>query len=251
MSATADPARLDPRKFVDPHWTARGEPRAQVALRALETVWFNTGTLCNLTCANCYIESSPRNDRLAYLTAADVGVFLDEIARDGLPTREIGFTGGEPCMNPDLPAMLEDVLARGLSALVLTNAMAPLRKLRPALLALRARHGARLRLRVSLDHYAPAVHEAERGRRAWRPAIDGLVWLARHGFALDVATRRLSGEPEAALRAGFAQLFAELGVPVDAHDPVRLMVFPEMDASRDVPEITEACWASCTNRPTA
>ena len=63
---------LDPAKFRDPALTARGETRATVALRALETLWFNTGTLCNLTCRNCYIESSPRNDRLAYLTRAEV-----------------------------------------------------------------------------------------------------------------------------------------------------------------------------------
>ena len=56
---------LDPAKFRDPSVTARGETRATVALRALDTLWFNTGTLCNLTCRNCYIESSPRNDRLA------------------------------------------------------------------------------------------------------------------------------------------------------------------------------------------
>ena len=57
--------RLDPAKFRDPFTTAKGETRATVALRSLDTLWFNTGTLCNLTCANCYIESSPRNDRLA------------------------------------------------------------------------------------------------------------------------------------------------------------------------------------------
>ena len=71
--AFADTApRLDPRKFQDPLVTARGERRAHVALKALETLWFNTGTLCNLTCQNCYIESSPKNDRLAYLTAAAI-----------------------------------------------------------------------------------------------------------------------------------------------------------------------------------
>jgi Radical SAM superfamily/4Fe-4S single cluster domain len=233
---------LDPGKFRDPFITAMGEARAQVTLRALETLWFNTGTLCNLTCRNCYIESSPRNDRLAFLTRDDVGKYLDEIARDGLPTRLIGFTGGEPFMNPDIVAMLGDVLSRGFDALVLTNAMKPMRKLRPQLLALHETHGARLRIRVSLDHSAPAVHEAERGRRSWAPAIDGLVWLARNGFAIDVAGRRFSGEAEADLRAGFARLFAELEVPVDADDPVRLMLFPEMDAQRDVPEITTACW---------
>jgi len=242
---------LDLGKFRDPFVTAKGEVRAQVALRALETLWFNTGTLCNLTCRNCYIESSPRNDRLAYLTRDEVAEYLDEIARDGLPTRLIGFTGGEPFMNPDIIAMLDDAMSRGFNALVLTNAMQPMRKLRPQLLALRETYGTRLRIRVSLDHYAPAVHEAERGRRSWAPTIDGLVWLARNGFAIDVAGRRFSGEPEAELRGGFARLFADLAVPVDAHDPVRLMLFPEMDAARDVPEITTACWGILHKSPDA
>src|SRR5258708_33693717 len=117
--------RLDPRKFQDPLVTARGERRAHVALKALETLWFNTGTLCNLTCQNCYIESSPRNDRLAYLSRTDVTGYLDEIRRSGLGTRLIGFTGGEPFMNPDMIGMLEDTLSRGFDVLVLTHAMKP------------------------------------------------------------------------------------------------------------------------------
>jgi len=242
-------ARLDPAKFRDRFTTAKGEPRAHVALRSLDTLWFNTGTLCNLTCANCYIESSPRNDRLAWLGVDDVRAYLDEIAREHLPTRLIGFTGGEPFMNRDIVAMLELVLSRGLHALVLTNAMKPMRKLRAALLDLRDRHGDRLAIRVSLDHYMPAVHEAERGRRSWAPTIDGLVWLARNGFRLDVAGRRFTAETEAELRAGYARLFAELDIPLDAHDPVRLMLFPEMDPARDVPEITTACWGILHKSP--
>ncbi|MDH3970057.1 MAG: radical SAM protein, partial [Rhodospirillales bacterium] len=92
---------LDPRKFRDPDRTADGQKRASVALGALETLWFNTGTLCNLTCSHCYIDSSPTNDSLVYLSATEVIGYLDEIAADGLPTREIGFTGGEPFMNPE------------------------------------------------------------------------------------------------------------------------------------------------------
>src|SRR5260370_16644906 len=91
---------LDPRKFRDPLVTAKGEARASVALGALRTLWFNTGTLCNITCANCYIDSSPRNDRLAYLGHGEVALYLDEIARDRLPTEEIGFAGREPVLNP-------------------------------------------------------------------------------------------------------------------------------------------------------
>lgn len=236
-------------KFEDPFLTAKGERRAQVALHALDTLWFNTGTLCNLTCGHCYIESSPKNDRLVYLTATEVAGFLDEIAASRLPTRLIGFTGGEPFMNPQLPAMLDDALSRGFEALVLTNAMKPMAKLKPALLRLNDRYGDRLTIRVSLDHYGSAVHEAERGRRSWKPTIDGLLWLARNGFSLHVASRRLSGESEAEIRAGFARLFAELGLAIDAADPVRLVVFPEMDALAEVPEITEACWGILGKSP--
>jgi hypothetical protein len=240
---------LDPSKFRDPSITAKGETRATVALWRLETLWFNTGTLCNLTCRNCYIESSPRNDRLAYLTVAEVARYLDEIARDGLPTRLIGFTGGEPFMNPDIIAMLRQVLSRGLDALVLTNAMKPLRKRRDDMLALRAEFGDSLTIRVSVDHYDPAVHEQERGRRSWAPTLDGLIWLAANGFRLDVAGRRFTAESEDSLRAGFAGLFANHGIAVDAWDPVRLMLFPEMEPDRDVPEITTACWGILHKSP--
>jgi hypothetical protein len=186
---------------------------------------------------------------LVYLTAAEVAGYLDEIEAGGLPTSLIGFTGGEPFMNPELPQMLEDVLSRGFRALVLTNAMKPMAKCRPALLKLRDRFDDRLTIRVSIDHYAPQVHEVERGKCSWRPTIDGLLWLARNGFSPHVASRRLSGEPEAAIRSGFARLFAELGVAIDPTDPVALTVFPEMDAAADVPEITEACWGILGKSP--
>ena len=240
---------LDPAKFRDPFLTAKGETRATVALRALDTLWFNTGTLCNLTCGHCYIESSPRNDRLDWLTLDDVRANLDEIAHDRLPTSLIGFTGGEPFMNREIVPMLDLVLSRGFDALVLTNAMRPLRKLRAPLLALRERFGDRLTIRVSLDHYTPAVHEAERGRRSWEPTLDGTIWLARNQFRLDIAGRRFTAESEDDLRAGYARLFAAHAIPVDAHDPVRLMLFPEMNPARDVPEITTACWGILHKSP--
>jgi uncharacterized Fe-S cluster-containing radical SAM superfamily protein len=243
------PVLLDAAKFKDALLTAKGEERAHVALRTLETLWFNTGTLCNLTCQNCYIESSPRNDRLAYLSAAEVRAYLDEIERDGHGTRLIGFTGGEPFMNRDLPAMLEDVLARGLKAMVLTNAMKPMHKMKAALLGLLERHGRNLTIRVSLDHYGRALHEKERGARSFKPTVDGLVWLAQSGFDVHVAGRRFSDESEEQVRAGYARLFAELGVAIDAASPVSLVLFPEMDARVDVPEITTACWGILKKSP--
>jgi uncharacterized Fe-S cluster-containing radical SAM superfamily protein len=229
-------------KFADPHLTATGEPRAHVPPLALETLWFNTGTLCNLACATCYIESSPTNDALIYLTAVEVTRFLDEIAEGKLPTREIAFTGGEPLMNPEIMSMLGLSLGHGHDVLVLTNAMKPMRRHEAALLALRERYGDKLTLRVSLDHYTASIHEAERGARSWQPALDGLKWLSANGFSIAVAGRHLAAEPDAAARAGYAALFEAEAIAIDAHDQSRLVLFPEMDARADVPEITTACW---------
>ncbi|MDA1101809.1 MAG: radical SAM protein [Proteobacteria bacterium] len=235
------PAALDKAKFQDPHRTLDGAPRALVTLNNIETLWFNTGTLCNLTCTNCYIDSSPSNDRLAYLGAGEVSAMLDELRTDW-QAHEIGFTGGEPFLNPDILAMLEDALARGYRVLVLTNAMRPMMKLADGLLALRDKYGARLCLRVSMDHYAPNVHELERGAHSWQRMLTGLTWLAAHGFTINVAGRTLSGEEEASLRQGYARLFAAQGIPLDAANPGELVLFPEMDEALDVPEITTACW---------
>lgn len=243
--AVAAPA-LDPAKFRDPARTAKGEARAEVPLIALETLWLNTGTLCNLACTTCYIESSPTNDALVYLSAAEAAAYLDEIAALGWATREIGFTGGEPFMNPEIVPMLGDALGRGFDVLVLTNAMKPMRRQEAALLALRRE---RLTLRVSLDHHTRAVHEAERGRDSWGPALDGLKWLSDNGFSIAVAGRLLPGETEAQARVGYAALFAAEDIAIDAADPARLVLFPEMDAAADAPEISTGCWDILGKRP--
>jgi uncharacterized Fe-S cluster-containing radical SAM superfamily protein len=243
-------------KFTDPDLTADGQARASVPLVRLRTLWFNTGTLCNLTCRNCYIESSPRNDALVYLTAAEVAGYLDELAQLAAAagervghTEEIGFTGGEPFMNPDFMAMLGDVLARGYRALVLTNAMKPMMKCAEPLRALARQYGDALTLRVSLDHFERALHEEERGRRTWAPTLAGLRWLAKEGIRFAVAGRTRWGGDEASLRAGFAALFAAEGIALDCADPGQLVLFPEMDVDAPVPEITTACWGILHKSP--
>jgi pyruvate-formate lyase-activating enzyme len=229
--------------------TAQGARRAHVSLGTLETLWFNTGTLCNLTCVDCYIESSPTNDRLVYLSRAEVRDFLDEAMRLSPRPTEIGFTGGEPFMNPDLLGMAEDCLEAGFRILILTNAMKPMRKVEAGLSAINARFPGQMTVRVSLDHYTASGHERLRGNNSWARTIEGLCWLAANGSRISVAGRTVWGEDEAAMRAGYARLFAELGLALDARDPMQLVLFPEMDASASVPEITEQCWGILGKSP--
>jgi hypothetical protein len=236
-------------KFADPDWTAKGEPRAKVALKALETLWFNTGTLCNIACTNCYIESSPRNNRLAYLSLSDVTGFLDEIAREGLPTKLIGFTGGEPFMNRDFPAILGEALRRGFETLTLTNAKKPMALRKREIAALVREHGARMRLRVSLDDYRPEIHDAERGEGSFAKTVAGLQWLDTIGATVEVAGRFFSGDDETALRQGFARLFRDIGAGIDASSAPSLLLLPEMRPEDNPPEISEACWSILHKSP--
>ena len=232
------------RKFQDPDWTIAGDRRASVGLDRLRTLWFNTGTLCNITCRNCYIESSPTNDRLVYLSADEVRAFLDEIARDDLGTTEIGFTGGEPFMNPEIIAMLEASLARGFRVLVLTNGLQPMLRprLKKGLLGLLATYGDRLTVRVSLDHYTQALHEAERGPKTFAKSLTAIDWLSAEGFRTAVAGRTCWNEHEHEAREGYAALIAARGWKIDPEDPLALVLLPEMDVTQDVPEISVGCW---------
>lgn len=233
-------------RFADPDVTATGETRASVALSDPRTLWFNTGTLCNIECPTCYIESSPKNDRLVYTTRAEVETYLEEARALAWPLREAGFTGGEPFMNPEMIGMAEAALEAGLDTLILTNAMRPM--MRPAvqegLSRLAARFGDRLTLRVSLDHHAAPAHDAERGAGAFAASLAGMRWLRDHagGAKLAVAGRASRFDGEAEARAGYAALFARERLPIDAADPGACVIFPEMDAHAPTPEITTACW---------
>jgi uncharacterized Fe-S cluster-containing radical SAM superfamily protein len=231
--------------FSHPRKTAKGESRAHVPWHGLQTLWLNTGTLCNIACENCYIESSPKNDRLVYLSLGDVLPFLDEIDALGEGTKEIGITGGEPFMCPDILAIMDAILARGHKLLLLTNAMQPMmrRRIREGLLALQARFAGQFILRVSMDHHGRALHDEERGAGSYDAAIKGLSWIAESGIAAAIAGRQVLQEDEATARAAYGALIARLGLEIDPLDPSRLVLFPEMTSAEMPPEITTSCWS--------
>ena len=232
------------QKFHDPFLTAKGETRGSVDWRDLKTLWLNTGTLCNIECANCYIKSSPTNDDLVYLRLEDVTPFLDEIDALGEGPKEIGITGGEPFMCPDILKIMQAVLARGHMLLLLTNAMRPMMRprIREGLLELRDRFAGRMVMRVSMDHYTRALHDEERGTGSFGIACEGLSWLGANGFDVAIAGRQALADDEATARAGYGALGRRLGLAMDPGDPKQLVLFPEMVEGDDPPEITTACW---------
>jgi uncharacterized Fe-S cluster-containing radical SAM superfamily protein len=238
-------------KFQDSLVTADGAQRASVALTNPETLWFNTGTLCNIECENCYILSSPTNDALVYLNAPEIVAYLDQIAERNWPIREIGFTGGEPFMNPQMIAMSGAALERGFEVLILTNAMLPMmrKSMRAGLQKLEAAYPGKMTLRVSLDHFTATHHDAERGAGSFEKTLTGMRWLRDAGIRMSVAGRTLWGESDEVSRAGFADLYQRNAFDIDAQHPGQTVLFPEMDESVEVPEITTACWGILDKSP--
>ncbi|MGB5864650.1 MAG: radical SAM protein [Sulfitobacter sp.] len=240
-------------KFSDPQVTAKGEQRATVALSNPQTLWFNTGTLCNIECVNCYILSSPTNDALVYITADEVRGYLDQLETRKWGVSEIAFTGGEPFMNPQMIEIMEASLERGYDVLILTNAMLPMmrKKMREGLLRLNADYPGKLTLRISVDHYRHDLHDAERGAGALDKTITGMKWLSENGFTMAVAGRSVFEDTEADSRAGYAAFYTKHGFKIDAYDAGMTVLFPEMDESIEVPEITTACWGILDKSPDA
>jgi hypothetical protein len=70
-----------------------------------------------------------------------------------------------------------------------------------------------------------------------------------NGFSIAVAGRMLPNESMEQARAGYATLFKQLGIDIDASDPMRLVLFPEMDEDKDIAEITTECWGILNQNP--
>ena len=181
-----------------------------VPLVALDTLWFQVaGTLCNIECTHCFISSSPHNRSHEMMSLADVEPWLAEAKRLGV--REYYFTGGEPFMNRDMLPILEATLRQG-PATVLTNGM-----------LLRAETCRRLRelfdtsdysldIRVSLDGFDAASHDAIRGAGVWEKVMTGLRNLADVGInPVITVTTAADGVESGEGRSRFLDLIRSFG----------------------------------------
>ena len=232
--------------FTDKFTTQEGKSRAFVELENYKTLWFNTGTLCNLTCKNCYIESSPKNDRLQYISFDEFKMFVDETIENKMGTTEIGFTGGEPFMNKDIFKMIQYALDCDFKTLVLTNAMKPMMNNRDELLK---NNHPNLTLRVSIDHFTKEKHEEIRGSNSWDPMVEGIKWLSDNNFDYSLATRLMWDEDEVTTRQSFKQFLNENQLDLDVNSKTKLVTFAEMDEKAKTPEITTECWNILNKNP--
>lgn len=222
--------------------TGKGESRAYVDLIKLETLWFNTGTRCNLQCENCYIESSPTNNELLFITRKEVESYLNEIVELDLDTKNISFTGGEPFINKEMLPILKLCLERNYQVLILTNAYRAIDRYFDDLTELNQNYPGKFSLRVSLDHYTAEIHDKERGSGTFTRTLNTIKKLTDLGLDISIAGRSLAHESRVQALAGYQNLLDEYDIDLDVSTGENIVIFPEMSSSKDVPEITTACW---------
>lgn len=197
-----------------------GESSPRVALRSLDTLWFQVaGTVCNLACTHCFISCSPTNHTHEFMTLDQVQQRLDEAA--GLGVKEYYFTGGEPFLNPDMEAILEATLRVG-PATVLTNGLLldPARCERLTAMAKASDYS--FDLRISLDGYNAESNDPIRGEGTFARIIDGALNAERAGLTPVMTVTEVHAENGSnAGRQRFLELLKERGI-----ERPRLKVLP-------------------------
>ncbi|MFO1504666.1 MAG: radical SAM protein [Steroidobacteraceae bacterium] len=198
------------------------ESRTLIPLREFQDLWIHTGTACNLSCPFCHEGSSPGDSRLQAISAAEVLPVLRAAATAG--ARRFILTGGEPLILKGIQELLLAALALH-PVLVLTNGTAPWIRRSQQLAALRSAANP-LSFRVSLDTPDEAAHDAQRGFRNFRKAVEGLKLLHAAGFEVGITRQHHGGEDAAQIAQRFRQLLRKHGLPGD----LSIVAIPQLGA---------------------
>ena len=72
--------------------------------------------------------------------------------------------------------------------------------------------------------------------------IKGLKWLHQNQFAFHLPGHTRWVEDQRTLRQGYRHMLNGSGITFDVDDPTALILFPEINPDKTVPEITTSCW---------
>jgi MoaA/NifB/PqqE/SkfB family radical SAM enzyme len=195
---------------------------AWIDIPHLDQLWFQVaGTLCNLTCAHCFICCSPQNHSFGFLSLDEVRRRLEESVPLGV--KEYYFTGGEPFLHPQMTEILALALRYG-PATVLTNGTVLKGEWLAALRAAEDASPYSLEFRVSIDGCSAEMNDPVRGEGTFARAMRGVQKLVEHGFLpIITAARVWPLEQDRAVIDGFLRLLREAG-----YDRPRLKILPTL-----------------------
>ena len=147
---------------------SRLPPPAADALASLPLLTLYLTERCNSRCVSCDHWRTGRAD----LTPAAIEAWLPSLA--GLGTRVVQFSGGEPLLHPQWPAIAQRLRAEGLQLWLLTAGLALAKQAEQV-------HACFDAVTVSLDGTTPANYAAIRGLDAFDAVCAGVRRLAQLG----------------------------------------------------------------------
>ncbi|MEP7314836.1 MAG: radical SAM protein [Pseudomonadota bacterium] len=197
---------------------------AAISLAARRELWLHTGTACNLSCPFCHEGSQPGDRRLEPPSFDELRPVLDEAKAAGF--ERFAFTGGEPLILKDIVRILRHALQLA-PCLVLTNGTAPLIR-RPHHLEQLRGLAHPLEFRVSIDYPDAVRHDAGRGLKNFRKALEGLALLIAAGFAVSITRMQEAGEDRTTVQSRYRALLRKHGLPED----MPLNALPELGKPR-------------------
>ncbi|MEN0063910.1 MAG: radical SAM protein [Myxococcota bacterium] len=118
---------------------------------------------CNLTCPTCYADSSP--EKLETMPFERFTALVDELLAKGKGDADlIQLSGGEPTLHPDLFAMIDYALERGVRQVYInTNGIKLANR---GFVERLAAHGDRVSVYLQFDGLKPSTLDLLRGRRS-------------------------------------------------------------------------------------
>lgn len=146
-------------------------PRELQRDRPLSVCW-SPIVACNLRCPHCLDNKSvSEGDAALRLQASKV------LGQSGV--LGIDISGGEPLLIPELPQLLDELIAAGMAVSITTNGW---------YLASRAAEllGRIDALRISLDGSTPELHDKWRGQHSFARALEGLRTAVKLGIPVQI-----------------------------------------------------------------
>lgn len=146
---------------------------------AIENVQVNVGLRCNMSCAHCHVQASPkRKETMEWSTMEQILAALDQIS-----CKLVDITGGAPEMNPHFRRFVKALRERGLAVQARTNLTVMLEPGMEDLPAFYREH--RVHLVASLPCYLEKNVRAQRGATAYERSVQVIKKLNALGYGIE------------------------------------------------------------------
>ena len=197
MKAKIESGRPSPLFGPAPAVGDRGAGEVDPQRKFRPNVYWYLTFRCNLSCAHCWVQSSPRVDVSEDLTTAEAMAVIEQLTE--LNAGACTLSGGEVLTRRDAVEIIERLGASGIKVMVETNGL--LIGDRFLEVAGRLQRGVGLNIGISLDGGDAATHERLRGPRTFHRTVCNLYRLKEHDvrFNLQCTVNRTNIETIPAL----------------------------------------------------